>query len=90
VFRQGEEASADVARIVPADRLLLETDAPFLKPRGVRGSRNEPRHVAVTARWLLAQRGDDPRALGDTLVATFDRFVGGPRSDAEVSAATAP
>jgi TatD DNase family protein len=90
VFRQGEEASADVARIVPADRLLLETDAPFLKPRGVRGSRNEPRHVAVTAQWLLAQRGDDPRALGDTLVATFDRFVGGPRSDAEVSAATAP
>ena len=52
VFRRGEEASAEVARLVPADRLLVETDAPYLKPRGVRGSRNEPRHVAVTAAWL--------------------------------------
>ncbi len=76
VFRQGEEASADVARIVPADRLLTETDAPFLKPRGVRGSRNQPLNVAVTATWLCDLRGDDPHAFGDALVATFDRFVG--------------
>jgi TatD DNase family protein len=76
VFRAGEEASADVARLVPRDRLLMETDAPYLKPRGVRGSRNEPRHVAVTARWLLELRGDDPDAFGSALVAAFDRFVG--------------
>jgi TatD DNase family protein len=76
VFRRGEEASAEVARLVPADRLLLETDAPYLKPRGVRGSRNEPRHVAVTADWLLELRGDDPIEFGATLVAAFDRFVG--------------
>jgi TatD DNase family protein len=76
VFRAGEEASADVARLVPRDRLLIETDAPYLKPRGVRGSRNEPRHVAVTARWLLELRGDDPDAFGSALVAAFDRFVG--------------
>ena len=83
VFRTGEEASADVARLVPEDRLLLETDAPWLKPRGVRGSRNEPRHVAVTARWLLELRGDDPDAFGTALVAAFDRFVGaGPTSSA--------
>ncbi len=78
VFRRGEEASADVARIVPPDRLLIETDAPYLRPRGVRGSRNEPRHVAVTAAWVMEQRGDDPEAFGDALVAAFDRFVGAP------------
>jgi TatD DNase family protein len=76
VFRRGEEASARVACLVPHERLLLETDAPYLKPRGVRGSRNEPRHVAVTAAWLLELRGDEPAAFGDRLVATFDRFVG--------------
>jgi TatD DNase family protein len=76
VFRAGEEASADAARLVPADLLLLETDAPYLKPRGVRGSRNEPRHVAVTAGWLLELRGEDPDAFGTALVAAFDRFVG--------------
>jgi TatD DNase family protein len=81
VFRRGEEASAEVARLVPRERLLLETDAPYLKPRGVRGSRNEPRHVAVTAAWLLGLRGDDPAAFGAAVVAAFDRFVG-PRASA--------
>jgi TatD DNase family protein len=76
VFRRGEESSADVARIVPADRLLIETDAPFLTPRGVRGRRNVPANVAVTATWLLELRGDHPAAFGAGLVATFDRLVG--------------
>ena len=76
VFRRGEEASAQVAAIVPPRRLLIETDSPYLKPRGVRGSRNEPRHVAVTAAWLLELRGDDPDAFGRALIETFDRFVG--------------
>jgi TatD DNase family protein len=77
VFRGGEEASAEVARLVPAHRLLVESDAPYLKPRGVRGSRNEPRNVAVTAAWVRGQRGDvDEAAFGDGLVAAFDRFVG--------------
>jgi TatD DNase family protein len=35
VFRHGEEASAEVARLVPRDRLLIETDAPYLAPPGV-------------------------------------------------------
>jgi TatD DNase family protein len=76
VFRRREEASAEVARLVPADRLLVETDSPYLKPRGVRGSRNEPRWVAVTAGWLAEQRGEDPEALGEGLVAAYDRFAG--------------
>ena len=76
VFRGGEEASAAVALIVPPEQLLVETDAPYLKPRGVRGRRNEPRHVGVTAAWVRQQRGDDPTVFGAALVAAFDRFVG--------------
>jgi TatD DNase family protein len=75
VFRGGEEASASVAQLVPRDRLLTETDSPFLKPRGVRGQRNEPRHVAVTTAWLAEQRDVDPSALGVDLVAAFDGLV---------------
>jgi TatD DNase family protein len=76
VFRQGEEASAAVAAIVPPDRLSVETDSPYLKPPGVRGRRNEPCHVAVVARWLCDVRGDEPLSFGYALVAAFDRVVG--------------
>ena len=76
VFRRGEEVSAEVARIVPLDRLLTETDSPFLKPRQVKGSRNQPANVAVTADWLLDLRGDDPDVFGQALVDNFDRLVG--------------
>ncbi len=73
VFRAGEGASAEVARLVPSERLLVETDAPFLSPPGAPRSRNEPRWVGITAGWVAEQRGDDPRTLGDALVAAYDR-----------------
>ncbi len=76
VFRRGEEVSAEVARMVPLDRLLIETDSPYLKPKKVRGSRNQPLNVAVTATWLRGLRGDDPAVFGQALVDNFDRFVG--------------
>ena len=76
VFRQGEEASAEVARITPLDRLLTETDSPYLKPRRVKGSRNQPLNVAVTATWLRGLRDDDPDVFGGALVDNFDLFVG--------------
>ena len=76
VFRAGEEASATVARLVPADRLLVETDSPYLPPPGAPRRRNEPRWVEVTARWVAAERGEDPDALGAALVAAYDRFTG--------------
>ena len=79
VFRRGEEASADVARITPLDRLLTETDSPYLKPRKVKGSRNQPLNVAVTANWLFDLRGDDRDAFGQALVDNFDLFVGADR-----------
>lgn len=79
VFRRGEEASAEVARLAPLDRILTETDSPYLRPRGVKGSRNEPRNVAVTAGWLRQLRGDDPDVLGQALVDNFDRLIGAAR-----------
>lgn len=74
VFRAGEEASAAVARLVPADRILVETDSPYLSPPGAPRRRNEPAWVAVTARWLAEQRQLDPDALGDQLVTNYDRI----------------
>lgn len=73
VFRAGEEASTVVAGFVPDDRLLVETDSPYLSPPGAPRRRNEPRFVDVTARWLASQRGMDEAALGELLVANYDR-----------------
>ncbi len=72
VFRRGEESSAEVVPLVPAERLLVETDAPFLSPPGAPRGRNAPEHVAITARWVAARRGTGEDELGDALVAAYD------------------
>ena len=76
VFRAGEEASAEVASIVPSDRLLVETDSPFLSPPGAPRKRNEPEWVSVTAAWLGERRGAGDELLGDDLVSAYDRTFG--------------
>jgi len=73
VFRAGEEASAEVARLVPADRLLVETDSPFLTAPGAPNRRNEPSFVGITAAWVAERRASPEDAFGDTLVAAYDR-----------------
>jgi TatD DNase family protein len=80
VFRQGEEPSAEVAALVPPERLLVETDSPFLAPPGAPRGRNEPEWVRVTAAWLAERRGNDEPALGDGLVEAYDRVFGSRRS----------
>ncbi len=77
-FRKGEEATAEVARLVPDERLLVETDSPYLSPPGADRRRNEPRWVAITVRWLAEQRAVDPNALGELLVANYDRLFSRP------------
>jgi TatD DNase family protein len=52
------------ARDVPDDRLLVETDSPYLAPQPVRGQRNEPANVVHTVAALAAARGVDTEALG--------------------------
>ena len=48
---------------VPADRLLAETDSPYLAPQPVRGRPNEPAHVMHTLAGLAAARAEDPAEL---------------------------
>ncbi len=50
-------ALADAARRVPADRLLVETDAPYLTPQAVRKQKNQPAYVAHTAAFVASVRG---------------------------------
>ena len=78
VFRRGEEASAEVAAITPLDRLLVETDSPFLAPPGAPRSRNEPEYVRITAAWVAERRQTTVEDLGDALVDAYDRIFGSP------------
>jgi len=55
-FKKAEELR-EVARVVPTDRLLIETDCPFLAPIPYRGRRNEPAHVVEVARCLAQVLG---------------------------------
>ena len=71
-FRRGEEATAEVVPLVPSERLLVETDAPFLSPPGAPRGRNEPAYVAITARWVSGLRGVGEDELGEGLIAAYD------------------
>jgi TatD DNase family protein len=55
----------DIAKAVPLDRILVETDAPYLAPVPHRGRRNEPAFVAATARVLAEAKGVTPEALAE-------------------------
>jgi TatD DNase family protein len=61
----------DIARDVPADRLLVETDSPYLAPVPFRGKRNEPSYVAHTARVLAEVREVTPQALAELTTRNF-------------------
>ena len=65
------EALRDIARDVPLDRLLVETDAPFLAPEPYRGKTNEPSYVVHTAEALAKVKGVSPAELAS---ATTDNF----------------
>ena len=57
-------ALPEVARFVPADRLVVETDCPYLPPQGYRGTRNEPAYLALTAARVAELRGEPLDTLG--------------------------
>ena len=60
-----------VAASAPADRILVETDAPFLAPIPLRGQTNEPAHVAHTARFVAALRSITPEELAESTTTNF-------------------
>lgn len=62
-FRRNGELR-EAARLCPADRILVETDAPFMTPEPFRGARNEPAYVGYTARCVAEVRDEAPEAFG--------------------------
>ncbi len=75
-FKNAPEV-AEAAKIVPADRIMVETDAPFLSPEPVRNERpNEPKHVVHVARRLAELRGVDYDDLERQLDSNAERFFG--------------
>ncbi|MGV0868791.1 TatD family hydrolase [Corynebacterium kalidii] len=76
-FRRNEELRQAAAR-VPADRILVETDAPYMTPEPFRGARNEPAFVGYTARLLAEVRGVDADEFAATVSANARRLYGLP------------
>jgi TatD DNase family protein len=69
-------ALREVAKGVPLDRLLVETDSPFLSPEPLRGKRNEPANVVHTARCLALARGEPLEAFAAATTANARRVFG--------------
>jgi TatD DNase family protein len=64
----------EVARMVPLDRLLIETDSPFLAPVPYRGKRNEPAHVTRVAETIAELRGTTPEVIAEAALSNFTRL----------------
>ena len=67
---------AEVARNVPADRLLVETDCPYMAPVPLRGRRNEPAFIAHTFAKVAELRGEGPDKLSEQLWENTNRIMG--------------
>jgi TatD DNase family protein len=73
-FKRNDELR-EAAKIVPADRLLVETDSPYLTPEPYRKiRRNEPKYVIETARRLAEIRGEELTDLARSTTANFRRL----------------
>lgn len=74
-FKKAENLR-ESARVVPLDKLLVETDCPFLTPVPFRGKRNEPAYVAHTARFLADLYGVSVETIADHTTANFVKVFG--------------
>jgi len=72
-FKNSDDLRA-IAAELPEDRILVETDAPYLAPAPYRGKRNEPAYVAETAKALAAARGVSNEAIAAQTTANFFRL----------------
>lgn len=84
------ELLREAVACIPEDRLLLETDAPYLPPVPWRGTRNEPAYTVFTARAMAAARGVTPEALWLGSGRNARRFFGLEDADTTVDAAFSP
>ena len=69
-------ALREIAAALPADRILVETDAPYLAPGKFRGKRNEPSYVVETAKVLAQTRGVSPEEIARQTSENFFRLFG--------------
>lgn len=76
VTYKNARALPEVARFVPEDRLVVETDCPYLPPTPHRGKRNEPAYVALTAAFVAELRGVAPESLGAAVTANAATLFG--------------
>ena len=70
------DALREAVRACPQDRILLETDAPFLAPQAHRGKRNEPAFMLETARWMADLRGISLEEVGRMTSHNAEAFFG--------------
>jgi len=68
------EATREAARLTPDDRLLVETDAPYLAPVPFRGKRNEPSMMVETVKRLAEIRGTDAAHIAELTTRNFERL----------------
>jgi TatD DNase family protein len=71
---KNSQSLRDIAAALPATRVLVETDAPYLAPLPHRGRRNEPAYVVATAKVLAETRGVSPEAIAQQTTENFFRL----------------
>jgi len=74
-FKNAKEAK-EVAKIIPLDKLLVETDAPFLAPHPYRGKRNEPSYVTLVAKEIAQLRGMEYEEVANITTKNALNFFG--------------
>ncbi|MBP7354395.1 MAG: TatD family hydrolase, partial [Comamonas sp.] len=67
----------DVAAYIPLDRMLIETDSPYLAPVPYRGKTNNPSYVPYVAQQVAQLRGISTEEVGRITSANFDRLFAG-------------
>jgi len=72
------EANREAAARIPLDRMMVETDCPYLAPQKMRGKRNEPAFTALTLAFLAELRGIDAQELADVTSANANALFGLP------------
>jgi TatD DNase family protein len=75
------DALREAAGAIPEDRILVETDSPYLSPQPVRGRLNQPSHIAWTVEFLAQLRETTPEDLARTTTANAQRLFALPTSD---------
>ncbi len=74
-FRNAGEI-VDVAKWVPSDRMLVETDTPFLSPIPLRGKPNEPKNVKITAQFIANLRSESIEKIAETTTRNAKKLFG--------------